>query len=65
MGCAAVLRPPIHKAAVPISESSTCSVDSDMAGNGLRVPEGVRHMLLCAAPKPVFGGGARAIGWTV
>ena len=34
MGCAAVLRPPIHKAAVPISESSTSSVDSDMAGTG-------------------------------
>ena len=33
-GCAAALRPPIHKAAVPISESSTSSVDSDMAGTG-------------------------------
>ena len=33
-GRAAALRPPIHKAAVPISESSTSSVDSDMAGTG-------------------------------
>ena len=32
--------------------------------NGLRVPEGVRHMLLRAA-KPLFGGGGRAVGWTL